>query len=227
VLQQEYKNVEHIIMDGGSTDGTVDILKQYPHLVWFSEKDSGQSHAMNKAFEKATGDIIVYLNADDWFDATVFSAVVAEFEKSKNDIVIGNGTFVTQGKSEQVPWASSYTYKECLQHFRYDFPLNPFTYFYKRSVQEEIGGFNQDNHYAMDYEFILRMLQDHRASKLESNFGFFWFDGKNKTSNRSSLLDCKKVAIQHCLKFDKVSLPAYLAGYYGSRVKAKMDQWLR
>jgi len=68
VLAQNYDNFEHIIVvDGLSTDNTLDILKKYPHLTWVSEKDSGQSNAMNKGFAMSSGEIIVYLNADDYF----------------------------------------------------------------------------------------------------------------------------------------------------------------
>src|SRR5437870_10412587 len=67
VRTQDYSHVEHIVMDGGSTDGTLDILRQYPHLIWVSEKDEGHYHAMNKGIETATGEVVVILNADDCF----------------------------------------------------------------------------------------------------------------------------------------------------------------
>ena len=69
VLKQNYIDFEHIIIDGGSTDGTIDILSKYPHLVWYSEIDSGQPQAMNKGFSIAKGEIIVYLNCDDYFES--------------------------------------------------------------------------------------------------------------------------------------------------------------
>ena len=65
VRTQDYANREHIVIDGGSKDGTVELLKEYPHLIWVSEKDEGHYHAMNKGIERATGDIINILNADD------------------------------------------------------------------------------------------------------------------------------------------------------------------
>ena len=75
VMSQSYTNWEHIIYDGGSVDGSVDIFKNYKHLIWTSEKDSGQSDAMNKAFIKSTGDVIVYLNSDDFFYPNAFDTV--------------------------------------------------------------------------------------------------------------------------------------------------------
>ena len=72
VLKQNYPNFEHIVIDGGSTDGTVEILKQYPHLKWISEPDEGQSDALNKGFKMAEGDILGWLNADDVYLKNVF-----------------------------------------------------------------------------------------------------------------------------------------------------------
>ncbi len=84
VLAQDYKNYEHIVVDGASTDGTLDILKRHPHLTWISEPDRGQVHAMNKGFAMATGDIIVNLNADDQFLQGAFSAVL-HISKGRKD----------------------------------------------------------------------------------------------------------------------------------------------
>jgi len=65
VLNQGYSPCEHIVIDGGSTDPTISILKRYPHLTWISEKDNGQSDALNKGFRMATGDVVAWINSDD------------------------------------------------------------------------------------------------------------------------------------------------------------------
>jgi glycosyltransferase involved in cell wall biosynthesis len=67
VLSQDYKNWEHIVIDGGSTDGTLDLLRSYPHLQWISERDKGHYHAMNKGIERASGDTVAILNTDDCY----------------------------------------------------------------------------------------------------------------------------------------------------------------
>jgi glycosyltransferase involved in cell wall biosynthesis len=77
VIMQGYPNLEYIVIDGGSTDNTVEIIKKYQNNIsyWVSEKDKGQTHAINKGFEKATGDIVAYLNSDDVYMPYSFSVV--------------------------------------------------------------------------------------------------------------------------------------------------------
>jgi glycosyltransferase involved in cell wall biosynthesis len=226
VQKQDYSNWEHIIVDGGSTDNTVAILKSYPHVKWVSEKDNGQSDAMNKAFAMATGDIIVYLNADDWFEPGVFSLVIRHFTEDPTiDVVVGNGMFDFVGAQPNKPWNSSASYWKCLMHFKHQFPLNPVSYFYKRQVQEKVGGYNVDNHYTMDYEFILRMFQLFSSKKVESIFGYFYFDGANKSSGRDHFQDLRKTAIRHCKRYHTWGLCVYFYQYYSLMVKKKIYAW--
>ena len=80
VMNQDHHDVEHIVIDGGSTDNTVSILRKYPHLRWTSEKDTGQSNAINKGFQQATGEIIAWLNSDDYYEDHIFGDIVQYFE---------------------------------------------------------------------------------------------------------------------------------------------------
>ncbi|WP_146007550.1 glycosyltransferase family 2 protein, partial [Fischerella muscicola] len=95
VIEQNCPNVEHIIIDGGSKDGTVEIIKQYakhyPHIRWISEKDQGQSDAMNKGIAMAKGEIISFLNVDDFYEPNVLNRVLKLFEKlPEPSLVVGN-----------------------------------------------------------------------------------------------------------------------------------------
>jgi Glycosyl transferase family 2 len=87
VIDQGYPDIEHIVVDGGSTDDTVPILQEYPHLLWSSEPDRGQSHAINKGFAQATGDIVTWLNSDDWLAPGALHAVAEAL--STKEIVMG------------------------------------------------------------------------------------------------------------------------------------------
>lgn len=222
VLDQKYENCEHIIMDGGSTDQTISILEKYPHLLWISEKDKGQADAMNKAFDKSTGDIIVYLNADDYFEKDAFISVIKQFDSDPSfDMLVGNGTHIHADGTSEI-WNSEVSYSKCLQFYKYQFPMNPVSYFYKRHVQEQIA-YNVDNHYAMDYEFILRAYQLFKIKKIEQLLGFFWEDGNNKTSNTNAYKNLKDTALAHCFKYDKVRLLIYVP-YFIKRKILRLDQ---
>lgn len=181
VLDQSYGNFEHIIMDGGSTDGTVDIIKKYDHLIWVSEPDEGQSHAMNKGFERSTGDIIGYLNADDFYNAGCFEQIIPFFEDGAafltGKVVMkeGDNTYwINNPSNSQSRWLVHWAEQA--------FPYNPVGYFYRREVQEKVGGYVKDNHYSMDFEFLLEMSGLYSITRTHSELGVFRFVKGNKSS---------------------------------------------
>ncbi|MDQ3019869.1 MAG: glycosyltransferase [Bacteroidota bacterium] len=213
VLNQGYANFEHIIYDGGSSDGTVGILKKYPHLKWVSEPDKGQSDAMNKAFDMSTGDIIAYLNVDDYFQRGAFHKISKAFQENPSaEMVVGNLFF--EFSRHTFTRKAEIDYKKIMLPFKYIFPINPVSYFYKRKVQESIGAFPLDNHYAMDYWFLLRAYQTHKLVKIEDYLGTFCMNGLNKTSNANNRKNVHLEALQHLKTFDRKNLPYYLYNYY-------------
>ena len=166
VLVQDYKNYEHIIMDGGSTDGTIDILKEYPHLIWQSMPDKGQSDAMNKALHKATGDIVIFLNADDALAGSLLAAVATNFNAfPQADMVVGNLMMDNRGNVTLKQPSTSLS--EILNCWPCRFPLNPVSYAYKKSLHSKVGYYPTDNHYAMDYWFLLRAYLFGKVIKTE------------------------------------------------------------
>ena len=98
VQNQSNVEIEHIIIDGGSTDKTLSILKNYKNLTWISEKDRGQTHALNKGLKLATGNIIGWLNADDFYENNVFEKIFKNIKKKEIDIVYGNFFYVNKKK---------------------------------------------------------------------------------------------------------------------------------
>jgi glycosyltransferase involved in cell wall biosynthesis len=112
VLNQTYKNIEYIIIDGGSTDGTIDIIKSYRDKIdkFISEKDNGIYDAMNKGLKLASGDIVGILNSDDiYFNENVILNVVAKFEESKTDSIYGDLYYVDENDLQKIQryWKSS------------------------------------------------------------------------------------------------------------------------
>lgn len=213
VLNQGYTNIEHIICDGGSKDRTLEIIKKYPHIKYVSEPDKGQCDAMNKAFAMSTGDIIVYLNVDDYFQRGAFAKIVKAFEQNPEaEMVVGNlffeyedHTFIRKPEIE---------YEKIMLPFKYIFPINPVSYFYKRNVQEKIGPFPLDNHFTMDYWFLLKAYQKHKIVKIEDYLGTFWMNGLNKTSGADNRKNTHAIVVEHLKLNDKKNLSYYLYNYY-------------
>jgi len=169
--------MEHIVVDGGSTDGTIDILKSYHHLRWISEPDRGQSDAMNKGFSMSTGEIIVNLNTDDFFNTGAFAGVLPLFQRG-SDFVVGririmerNGQYRTA-----IPQAD---FGEMLKWWKKDaFCYNPVGYFYKRHVHQAVGGYDTGNHYTMDYDFLLKARKIYNFDLIDQTLGTYrWFPG--------------------------------------------------
>lgn len=182
VLDQNDPNFEHIIIDGASNDSTLEILKKYPHLKWQSNPDQGQSDAMNKGFKMSQGEVVVYLNADDYFLKGAFKAVRKAFDSQEDArLVVGNLRKVYSNGVE-VKYKPTLSPWKILFPEIWKFPLNPVSYFYKREVQEKIGEFPIENHYSMDYWFLLRALNEYAYKYIDIELGVFWFGGDNKTS---------------------------------------------
>jgi glycosyltransferase involved in cell wall biosynthesis len=158
VFGQNYDNMEYIIVDGGSTDGTLDIIRKFEDRIdsWVSEPDRGISDAMNKGIRLANGDLIAHLHADDYYaDSSVISSVCSAYLCHPHalwltggiDIVDGNGKIL-----QEIP-VRKYSYKKLI---RGNFILHPATFVTRRAF-EMAGYFNEEYRYAMDYDLWIRI----------------------------------------------------------------------
>ena len=158
VLAQDYPNWEHIVIDGGSTDGTLDVLRSYDHLRWVSEKDEGHYHAMNKGIERASGEIIAILNADDCYREGALAKVADAFAKNPQwDALFGDVVYVDAESNEIFRREEACYDYDVLRFGSVCYIIHP-TLFVKKSVYQRIGAYRYDKFLnCCDLDFILRL----------------------------------------------------------------------
>lgn len=170
VLSQEYKHIEYIIIDGASTDSTLTIIQSYKiqfenaciPLYISSEKDNGIYDAMNKGIKCARGEIIGFLNADDFFTSPQSLTHIANtFRKNQSDCVFGQVAFIDKYHTIRRTWSKN-PYSP-LAFFLGWHPAHP-TFYVKRTILERFGIFNLNYPIAADYELMLRLLQKYKIS---------------------------------------------------------------
>lgn len=157
VLNQGYNNYELIIIDGGSTDGTLGIIKQYEDYIsyWVSEKDNGQSHALNKGFRQATGDIYAWLNSDDLLLPHSLKNQYEAFLSNPDKKIIF-GDYYNIDKYDNIE-EKVYSFDFSVAHFVYEgFHLNSQAMSWRKEVHNNFGEFDEKLHRTMDYDMILR-----------------------------------------------------------------------
>ncbi len=162
VLSQDYPNLEYIIIDGGSTDGSLDIIKKYSKYIhyWISEKDNGQSHAINKGFKIATGDIYAWLNSDDYYNPDTLNYVSNQLKNSINSTSWLIGGTERVDKNGNVLFIRYPPSKIDLIN-TLSWPKNWFpqqSTFWTKKMWEKAGPLNEKLHYVMDYSLWLSML---------------------------------------------------------------------
>jgi len=164
VLNQTYTNYEHIIIDAKSVDETITILKKYPHIMWISESDNGQSEAYNKGIKISNGDLILCLNADDYLlNEKVFENVikgVTTIDIEKYSAFMGNLDVVNVHKEkigEMKNRSRDYQFDDLLN--KLPVVIHPATFFI-RDILNKVGGFDEKVHYVMDYDIFLKCAKE-------------------------------------------------------------------
>jgi len=183
VLNQNYPNREYIIIDGGSTDGSVEIIRKYEKYLayWVSEKDNGQADAINKGFSKSSGEILAYINSDDVYHPGAFLKIAKAFNKNpKADLVFGNVNYID---------AYDNLIGEC-RFTRFNFTtliyeggnLQQPGAFWTREIYDKVGGFNPNYKFCMDFDFFCRVAEIGKLEHIRKYIANFRYHRNSKSS---------------------------------------------
>lgn len=180
VLSQDYAELEYIVIDGASRDGTLEVIKRYEGQLsyWESVPDKGQSHAINKGLRRATGEIVTWLGSDDLLTPDALKRVADYFENTDAALIHGRTVLFGEGFKEQVKGADEHDLK-----FRYlaGMPFPQPSSFFRRSVLLEQGYLDESLHYGMDYDLLARIALNYPISKVDDTLSKYRLHAESKS----------------------------------------------
>lgn len=196
-------SIEHVIIDGGSSDGTVNRIRakmqKNPHIVFLTEQDNGQSDAMNKGLGIARSEVVSFLNVDDYYEPGALELAMKMIpEFNEPFILIGDCRVVDKNGKELFVQKPSYKWDQILLLWKYKMPNNPSSYFYSKSLHSIVGNYDVEDHYAMDYGFLIRALKKaniYRLQKILGNYRYYEGTKTHDAAERGSSLDHIKYAL--------------------------------
>ena len=161
VKAQDHPDIEHIVVDGASTDGTVELVKEFGIKNWISEQDEGMYDAINKGIKMATGEVIGILNSDDCYsEETILSQVADAFSDDELEAIYGDIRFVQKHKGKTQRYYSAKHFHPGKFAWGY-MPPHP-SFYARKATYEKLGGYQTDYTIAADYELLIRFLFTNR-----------------------------------------------------------------
>jgi glycosyltransferase involved in cell wall biosynthesis len=225
VLDQEYPDLEYLVVDGGSTDGTLDVLRRYEgRIAWSSGSDRGQTHALNKGLSAATGDVVAYVNSDDYFLPDAFATALPLFEDRQISWVAGTCRFLHDDGTVEAVWKPALP-----TGGRVDWILAPWSVpqpssFWRRDVFEQVGAFREDLHYAFDTEFMLRLVLAGLLPRLvDEELAVRYLHGAAKSADRAPF---EREALEIRRELIRGLGPRERIDYGFRRVRSRLGRWL-
>lgn len=183
VLSQSVVDVEHWVIDGGSRDETPDVLRRYPSVNWISEPDRGQADALQKGLDRSRGDIVGWINSDDYYETDCFRYVAELFQQPEVQWVIGNLAFVFDAtgmvRDSKTPPTTLGTLLKDPDILRQQCT------FFRRTFLERVGGWNSRYHMTMDYDLWIRLARVAPPMMLDRRLAYFRMHADQKTSLRN------------------------------------------
>ncbi|MDD5363153.1 MAG: glycosyltransferase family 2 protein [Ignavibacteria bacterium] len=213
VLSQDYENKELIVVDGGSVDSTIDILNEYKNIKWISEQDSGAANAINKGMKMSGGDIVTWLNSDDYYDVNILKEIADIFEHNPDvGIVYGNLTFVDEtGKVLWKDYTTGYDL-DTLIHKNADAIRQPCTFF-RKTLFDLAGGLDESFTCVFDYDLFIKMMKITVTKYVNRNFAFYrdYSDTLTRKFMRKQGREIIKVSMKNNARiYDKIVISSFI-----------------
>lgn len=192
VLNQGYENFEHIIVDGGSTDETIKILKKYKHLEWFSEPDEGQADALNKGLKIATGEIIGWLNSDDYYLPNTFQIIDNEFKNNNIQWIIGNLRFsyISVNRYQDII-SPEISFQKLIRNPDI---VKQQSAFFRKKLLDTAGGFNKKYYMVMDFDLWIRLSKISEPKHINNSLAVFVIHKEQKSNFNNLYLQTKELS---------------------------------
>lgn len=228
VLDQNYPALEYRVVDGGSTDGSVDILRRYADRLdsWVSERDRGQAHAINKGFAGSTGDILCWLNSDDYFAPGALHRV-AELMQDPSLMAVAGGHIRVHADGTppmllhaHPPRGKVWNRRNLLRYW-HPYGIHQASVFWRRQVHESVGPLREDLHLVLDFEFWARMTRRYTLAVVPDVLSYSHYHPDAKTGRGYDEYHAHRVRLAKAL-WREEPLPERFALH-----RARLSHWLR
>ena len=190
VEKQWVEGVEHVVIDGASTDGTTEIIEEFArshsYVKWISEPDHGQSDAMNKGIRLSQGDVISFLNADDRYEPGAIEFAKNFFHSVPDLTFLVGDCRVLKDDGSQYMINKPVPFDPVNFIIDYNFPYNPSAYFYHKSLHDKVGFYDEKDHLTMDIDFIFRILPVSNIRYVDRILGNYVMVSDSKTMKEIS-----------------------------------------
>ena len=224
VFDQNYPCLEYVVIDGGSTDGSVDIIKKYGDRLsyWVSEPDGGQSDALNKGLARCTGDIVAWLNADDYYEPGAFLKVIQVFKKhNEASIIVGSCRMFDASGKENVIYTRDVSSRSLCRYWKsYFVPPQP-SIFWRKEAMQKVGLLDTKLNYAMDLDFWLRMSRNERFYCMKDVLSHYEIHDQSKSGSGEGFDKFVQEWERICVRFVEQQIFSFRIRFYIDRFMFK------